>query len=264
MNCDDIQNRVHGYVDGELDPVESLEIEKHLGNCPACAPVYQREQALHAGINARAAYYTAPEGLDSRVRSALRAGTLGGMPMRAAVWKRLGMGAALAFAVVATWGLTLFLSAPGTQHGLLRGVVADHVRSLMAHHLTDVASSDEHTVKPWFNGKLNFSPPVRDLTAQGFPLVGGRLDYLENQPVAALVYRHRKHPINLFVWPASNAAAVGTQTYTREGYNVVHWARGGMNFWAISDLNLKELLAFARLLQYPGSGEHRGKPAPDS
>ena len=261
MNCDDVQNRVHAYVDGELNPVESAQIEKHLDQCPDCMPLYKQAQALRAAVHTRVTYFTAPEGLDSRVRSALRVNAAGSAPMRTAVWKRLGLGAALAFAVVATWSLTLLLSAPSAQHRLLRDVVSDHVRSLMAQHLTDVASSDEHTVKPWFNGKLNFSPPVKDLTAQGFPLVGGRLDYLHGRPVAALVYRHRKHPINLFIWPASGTAAAGERTYARQGYNIVHWVRGGMNFWAISDLNLRELQTFARLLQHPGAGEHKVKPA---
>lgn len=262
MNCDDVQSRVHAYLDGELGPVESAQIEKHLDQCPNCMPIYQQAQALRAALHAQATYFTAPDGLDSRIRSALRAGAP--QNTRTVVWKRWGLGAALAFAAVATWSLTLLLSTPSVQHRLLREVVSDHVRSLMAQHLTDVASSDEHTVKPWFNGKLNFSPPVRDLTAQGFPLVGGRLDYLHGRPVAALVYRHRKHPINLFVWPASGTAAEGERTYTRQGYNIVHWARGGMNFWAISDLNLKELLAFARLLQRPAAGKHPVKPTPGS
>lgn len=264
MNCDDIQKRVHGYVDGELDPMESLEIEKHLGGCPDCGPVYEREQALHALMVAHANYHVAPEHLGDRVRAALR--TTVGTHARASTstWRRLSMGTALAFAVVATWGLTSLLSPPREQHEILRGVIADHVRSLMANHLTDVASSDEHTVKPWFNGKLDFSPPVNDLTRKGFSLVGGRLDYLDNRTVAALVYRHRKHPINLFIWPASGAVVTGMQTYMREGYNVVRWTQGEMNFWAISDLNLSELQRFSGMIQRPQPGPSRPKRVPGS
>ncbi len=255
MNCDDAQLRLHAYLDDELGPVESAQIGQHLDQCPNCLPVYRQMQALRAAVRTRTAYFTAPEGLETSVRSALRANVVEGSPRREVARKWLGLGAALAITVVATWSLTLLLSAPGEQSRLLREVVSDHVRSLMARHLTDVASSDEHAVKPWFNGKLNFSPPVRDLTTQGFPLVGGRLDYLHGRPVAALVYRHRKHPINLFVWPAPAGAATGERTYAREGYNVVHWVGGGMNFWAISDLNRKELQAFARLLRRPDVGE---------
>jgi anti-sigma factor RsiW len=132
-------------------------------------------------------------------------------------------------------------------------IISGHVRSLMADHLTDVASSDQHTVKPWFNGKLDFSPPVKDLSDHGFPLVGGRLDYLENRPVAALVYRHRKHFINLFIWPSAHGSDIGKKTLASDGYNLIHWEESGMVYWAVSDLNIGELQEFAQLIQNQAS-----------
>jgi len=145
--------------------------------------------------------------------------------------------------------LVPFLRGPSTDDLLAREVVSSHVRSLMASHLADVPSSDQHTVKPWFAGKVNFSPPVEDLAKQGFPLIGGRLDYVDNRPVAALIYQRQKHFINLFIWPAGSDSDVGTKTVSRQGYNLFHWTRSGMTYWAASDLNNAELQEFVQLVQ---------------
>jgi len=126
--------------------------------------------------------------------------------------------------------------------------VSSHIRSLMASHLTDVASTDQHTVKPWFNGRLDFSPPVTDLATSGYPLIGGRLDYLRGRPVAALVYQRRKHLINVFTWPDERAADSETPPRTQKGYHVIHETHGGMAYWIVSDLNPEELSVFARRL----------------
>jgi anti-sigma factor RsiW len=147
------------------------------------------------------------------------------------------------------WGVTRFWPASSPNNRIAQEVLASHVRSLMANHLVDVPSSDQHTVKPWFNGKLDFSPPVVDLTAQGFPLIGGRMDYLDNQPVAAVVYKHRQHIINLFIWPSTQNRGGETDTITPQGYHLIHWTKSGMTFWAVSDLNLNELQQFVQLMQ---------------
>lgn len=140
------------------------------------------------------------------------------------------------------------LRGPAADELLANEVLSSHVRSLMANHLADISSSDQHTVKPWFAGKLDFSPPVEDFAKQGFPLIGGRLDYLENRPVAALVYERRKHLINLFVWPGSESD-VPTKTVSRQGYNLIHWTQSHMTYWVASDLDKSELQEFIQLVQ---------------
>src|SRR5262249_53888512 len=150
---------------------------------------------------------------------------------------------------ILAWGLGRLWPTPAADDRLGQEVLASHVRSLMVNHLADVASSDRHTVKPWFDGKLDFSPVVEDQTNQGFHLTGGRLDYLDNRPVAALVYRRQQHVINLFIWPAPEDAYETPTALTRQGYNLVHWASAGMTYWAVSDLNSDELQEFVHLIQ---------------
>ncbi|MBO0727073.1 MAG: anti-sigma factor, partial [Blastocatellia bacterium] len=167
-------------------------------------------------------------------------------------WRRLGaltIGIAVVVLAILSWRFLAPLLHHPANDLLTQEVVSSHVRSLMASHLTDVSSSDQHTVKPWFNGKLDFSPPVKDLTDRGFPLVGGRLDYLNNQPVAALVYRRQLHFINLFIWPSTSAGDVEERPEARQGYHLIHWTMAGMTYWAVSDLNAGELQEFVRILQ---------------
>ena len=152
------------------------------------------------------------------------------------------MGAAFASVFTLALSAVLFISIPGARESLENELVASHARALMADHALDVASSDRHTVKPWFNGKLDYSPEVIDLSTQGFPLTGGRLDYVAQRPVSALVYQHRQHVINLFVWPAQ--ALDTSKSDTKQGFNLLHWTHNSMAYWAVSDLNPVELAQF--------------------
>jgi anti-sigma factor RsiW len=159
-------------------------------------------------------------------------------------WNWLALAAAIILAAIIASSLLPRLWQPGADQFLATQLIASHVRSLMADHLTDVASSDQHTVKPWLDVKLDFAAPVVDLSGDGFPLIGGRLDYLDNRPVAALVYGRRKHFINLFVWPAVSDEAKAAKTITREGYQLLHWVDSDFNYWAVSDVNISDLQLF--------------------
>jgi anti-sigma factor RsiW len=224
------------------------------------------DQELSQAVKAKATYYSAPAELRARLRSDLNAAAgPAGFPRRSAGFNpwgwftagsAVGFGAMLAFSLVVSLGLGTgagLLALPGIRtlapgSELTDEIVAGHVRSLMASHLADVASTDQHTVKPWFNGKVDFSPPVTDLAAQGFPLTGGRLDYLDRRPVAALVYQRHAHTINVFVWP-ENGADFNGATASEQGYHVVQWRNAGMHFAAVSDLNVEELGGFADMLR---------------
>ena len=253
MNCQDTEQMIHAYADQELDPVQSLAVEQHLENCPNCARLRQQIQTLASAITERNLYFEAPKELKKRVRSVVRQanGSEARNQPRQRNWSLPWTSILAPFAAVAL--LILSLSPLVTRHfansGLTEEIVSAHVRSLMVDHKTDVPSSDQHTVKPWFDGKLDFAPPVVDLTDHGFPLVGGRLDYVHGRAVAALVYQRNLHFINVFVWPAADNGSTSRSTTTLQGYNQVHWQSGGMTFWAISDLNLSELADLAQRLK---------------
>ncbi len=245
MDCVEAKDLVHFYIDQELDLLRVVDVDKHLQSCAACRDLYDRQRALRSTLRRDASYHRAPPELRERLRFAIRAQTNGTTRPRARGRSQWNAGLAVAAAVVLSVSVALYIVLPTPQDRLENDVVSSHVRSLMVNHLSDVASSDQHTVKPWFNGKLDYSPPVNDLTAQGFPLIGGRLDYLDDRPVAALVYRHRQHAINLFVWPSADAHEQKQHALSRQGYNLLHWAHGGMEFWVVSDLNEAELTQFA-------------------
>jgi len=270
MNCEQATELMDGYLDGELDPITSQAIEQHLRDCHNCEQAYKAHTALSHAISRGAPYYKAPTGLRERIQSSLRE-EIAEQPARTVApdarpqsatkrpeprsilfgtsWNWLALAAAIVFAAVIVWNVVPRLQRPGADQFLATQLIASHVRSLMANHLTDVASSDQHTVKPWLDAKLDFAPAVVDLSSDGFPLIGGRLDYLDNRPVAALIYQRRKHFINLFVWPARSEAARSTKAITRQGYQLLHWVDSDLNYWAVSDVNEKELQEFKQLFE---------------
>jgi anti-sigma factor RsiW len=250
VNCEELTDLLHPFVDGELDLVRSLAFERHREACPACAAAVQELQALRGALAEPALYYRAPAALRDRVRASLRPAGRTRAAARPFLWRSLAVAASLAFVTALTWAALRWLPSPSADERVAQQVVAGHVRSLMLPGRdVDVASSDQHTVKPWFNGRLPFSPPVKKLDGAGFELVGGRLDYLDWQQVAALVYKRRRHVINLFVWPAADRSAWSPRTLTTQGYHVIHWSEGDLTYWAVSDLNEAELREFVDLIR---------------
>jgi anti-sigma factor RsiW len=248
VNCASAQNLLHAFLDGELDLVRSLELEHHLAECPGCAARHEAQRCLRDGLRAADLYHRAPAGLRNRLRTALARSA---PPHRRRWLFPVGLAAAVAFLAVGVTALVLSWPPPRGDDRLAEEVVANHARSLLAEHLTDKASANGHVVKPWLDERLDYAAPVADLAEHGFPLVGGRLDYLDKQRVAALVYKRHDHSINLFVWPASGEPDSAPRPATRRGYHLLAWTQSGFNYRAISDLNEAELLEFARLLRQP-------------
>jgi anti-sigma factor RsiW len=244
MNCQQAKPLIDPYADGELDAAAILELEQHLQSCSACGIAWRNLQSLKKTLKQDALYFTAPEELRRRIKSALPSPSKA-RPPRSWNWNWLTTLLSGATAGLAAL-LAVTLTRPASQPPLAGEIVSSHVRSLMANHMLDVVSTDQHTVKPWFNGKLDFSPPVKNLGEQGFSLLGGRLDYLEGRGVAALVFQRGRHQINLFIWPAKEKPSTPASITAIQGYNVIHWAEAGMAFWAVSDLNEKELMEFAQ------------------
>jgi len=251
MACDEKRELIDGYLDDELSVATNLELMHHLKECQECAAFHGRRQSLRSAIQTADLAYRAPAALQKNIKSTIRkAGgnrTTEQVPLYRNPLLWAGMAATLAIVTVPIG--RFLISQPNNSELLARQIVTTHVRSLMADHLTDVVSANTHTVKPWFNGKLDFSPPVKDLAPHNFPLVGGRLEYLD-RPVAALVYKRREHIINVLVWPSpdSGKRARGPPL-SRQGFNILHWTGSGMNYWAISDLNIGELREFVQLLE---------------
>jgi anti-sigma factor RsiW len=269
VNCKEVIDLVDAYLDGELDPVTNKNIEGHLRECSGCDRAFKERHALVGAISAAAPYHKSPAGLRERIQASLRNEipesaldlVRGHQPelMRKrrdslallfeTPWNWLGLAAAVAVAALIVWSLVPGLRRPDAEQFLATQLIASHVRSLMVDHLTDVASSDQHTVKPWFEGKLDFAPSVVNPASDGFPLVGGRLDYLDNRPVAALVYQRRKHFINVFIWPVETGDGRATKAISRQGYQLHHWADHDLNYWAVSDVSANELVALKELIE---------------
>jgi anti-sigma factor RsiW len=237
--CPDKLAELHAYLDGELDPMNAQAFETHLKGCPDCAAALSELQGLRERMSDPGLREPAPAVLRQRIEAMIEAEST---PARRRVPRLLpwalsgGLGAALA----ASLAVTMLLPATTTLETQL---VDNHVRSTLAAHLVDVETSDRHTVKPWFNGKIDFAPPVVDLAPQGFPLVGGRVDYLQGRVVAALVYRRNKHVINLFIRPAQSGPRWPVSTAAHDGYSLIRWTEDGLEFWAVSDVEPKELVA---------------------
>lgn len=237
--CADKTHLLHAHFDGELDAANAAAFEAHLTTCPGCAAALADLHALHDRLSDPALRTPAPESLRARIEAAIAADAAPARrraPSALLPWGVSGGLAALAASLAVVAALP-------SRTDLADQLVADHVRSTLATHLVDVASSDRHTVKPWFNGRLDFAPPVPDLAPQGFPLIGGRLDYLDGRVVAALVYRRNKHLINVFVRPEPTGVSLPGLGRPHEGYNLVRWTEHGLEFWAVSDVDSGELRA---------------------
>ena len=244
MDCTQDRDLLEAYLDGELSFERSLEVEAHLGSCPGCSSKLQSWKEIRETVRGSELYYRAP----ALVRDDIRKRIPRDRRTRGVPWfqRWLWAGAGAAFAT-AGWIVVVTLIHPAIRSSD-QEIVANHVRSLMENHLMDVVSTDQHTVKPWFDGKLDFAPPVQDFSAEGYPLAGGRLDYLERRNVAVLIYHRALHVINLYVWPAEDNSNTAVHVQTIQGYNVLSWRENGFEFRAVSDLNAAELRGFARLL----------------
>ena len=244
MNCSSVEPLIGAALDGELDPSQQFQIREHLENCLSCKVAYRDLEQLQEDIRSRATYHRAPDSLIERLRTSIREEHNPSIRRAQLPWKWIAIAASVL--LVLSLGANLLLSKRGVPENQLiaQEVLSEHVRAMLTNHQVDVISSDRHTVKPWFGDKLDFSPDVKDLAARGFPLVGGRVEYIDQRPVAALVFQRSKHVISLFTWPVGSSV---TGVRSQNGYHLVAWTKDGMAYWAISDLSLDDLELFSRL-----------------
>lgn len=245
MSCEQTPTVLHGYLDGELDATGAAEFEHHLEMCSECLKALEAQESLRSSIQRAQLYERAPVSLRRKVSAALPAARATGFSL-SGMWMRW-LAATAAILLVASVGWRVLPGLRGTDNYEAAAMIDAHLRSLQAGHLVDVASTDQHTVKPWFDGRIDFAPPVHDFAEDGFPLQGGRLDVLRGRSVAALVYGRRKHIVNVFVWPTAerdHAARSGSQL----GYQWVEWRKGGMEFCAVSDTSAADLEELQRLI----------------
>ncbi|MEO9189927.1 MAG: anti-sigma factor [Acetobacteraceae bacterium] len=244
MECDRAARFLAGFADGALGPWRRWRLARHVDACAPCAGRLEELRAMSTALREHLDYHRAPPGLAARIGTSLAREPGIAPARRRLVWPSFagaGLGGALAGAL-----LMMLLIQPGPSQPMLNALIDSHVRSLMADHLTDVLTSDRHTVKPWLSARIDVSPPVVDLAAQGFPLIGGRLDYIDGHRAAVVVYRHDKHIINMFTWASPGRPDAPPRTEARQGFNIVSWRAGGITYNAVSDLEADQLMAFVR------------------
>jgi anti-sigma factor RsiW len=253
MNCQECHDYIDAYIDNELDVASAILVKQHLRDCFKCQQLLEARKAVAALLDNPQVSFEAPDSLLGKIQSVLPAAGSDVKPRSGSryVIPWFSVPLAMAATIAVMLGL-VFLNQGGMfdhsrSKSLAEEVISSHVRSLLATHLLDVPSTDQHTVKPWFNGKLKFSPPVHDFADHGFRLIGGRLDYFNNREVATLVYQRNQHVINLFIWPSESGRNTAAEDFTKDGYNVSHWERDGFEFWVVSDVNAEDLRAFASL-----------------
>jgi anti-sigma factor RsiW len=261
MTCDEAEILLHALIDGELDAGHARDVEDHIAGCSNCAAQLKAYREMSQAIAGAGVRYTAPAELRQRIEASLpqprmqiKPQTLA--PNRRSVLRGFAMGSAVS--AIAATGLVAIVLRNDDQQRIMSEVVSAHLRSLQAGHLTDVVSTDQHTVKPWFNGRLDVSPPVIDLTSQGFTLIGGRLDYIDARAIGAIVYRRRQHIINLFVAQTSNTESRAAKIETIQGFNIRYWSDRGLNYWAVSDIGVDELAEFGDKFEAAMKGNAAG------
>lgn len=246
MHCKEAQILLHGYLDNVLASSEAAAFSEHLAACNDCRRVYDQQGMLRAALRKQAAgQVPAPEALRARVLTTLRADA-SARQVSPFPWHWLPLGAALTGTAILVWGLTYFLLAPSQDERFADEAIAGHLRSLLIDHLTDMNAPEPTTVQAWFTGKLDLAPPIKDLSTQGFTLVGGRLDYLYDRKVAAVIYRQGQTAINLFIWPAEAAKDTPLRPLSEDGFSILLWTDRGLNFCSISTLDEQALIAFAK------------------
>jgi len=255
MNCDEARPLLHPYVDRELDLLRHVEMEEHLQGCPACAEQEQSLRSLRVALSEPSLYYRAPTALMIGESTSVALSPFAPRKNVTFAERRKSrlplIASAAGVSCLAAAAIALFLLlriGQSADDRLAESIAACHIRSLQVDHLKDVASSDQHTVKPWFRGKLDFSPQVPDFSTQGYTLIGGRLDYLADRTAAAIVYQCRLHILNVFQWPVAGDDR-NVRAFSRHGYHIRVWQRAGMAYWAISDINDRDLDEFVTLFQ---------------
>jgi len=247
LDCKNVQDLLSAYSDRELDLVKSLDVENHLEECISCADKTKAYTALNNLTRTPSLYYNAPARLRERISASLEKEDA--QIKRSRInFRWIGYAASIVFAFFLGFMSQQFKPSSSAEDAFNQEIVSSHLRSLMPDHLTDVASTDQHTVKPWFNGKVEYSPVVKDFASQGFPLIGGRLDSINLKRVPVLVYARHKHFINLYSWPSSDKTT-GVHVSTLHGYHIAGWVSAGTAYYAVSDLNVSELQDFVKLFQ---------------